>query len=94
MLTGHPPSSRNPSIYEINHELPFLDFLNLKNKSIFERRKDGTGGLTTFKTLLPAVARDLYKVPAVMELYEKRKEFDLIVVNHIFNEVSAEDDIL
>ncbi|XP_050693308.1 UDP-glycosyltransferase UGT5-like [Eriocheir sinensis] len=82
MLTGLPPSSKNPNIHEINHGLQYFG----DKKSMFEKGKDGIGGLGAFKFMLPALARELYKVPAVQQLYEKRKDFDLIVVNSLFNE--------
>ncbi|KAG0693713.1 hypothetical protein GWK47_027408 [Chionoecetes opilio] len=55
---------------------------------MFEFRKASAGGLETFKDLLPGLAKDLYKVPAVKKLYEKRKDFDLIVTDHLFNEIA------
>lgn len=84
MLSNNPKSSRHPNIYEFEHGLP--DF-NTDNMNMFDIRKDPTGGFTLFTIALPAIARKLYKVPKVKELYEKRKEFDLIIVNHMFNEV-------
>lgn len=90
MLTGLPPVSKNKNIYEINHELTYMSELTV---NMFERGKDAAGGLASFQVILPALARELYKVPAVKQLYEKRKDFDLIVVNHLFNEVSAKENI-
>ncbi|TOF71959.1 hypothetical protein CGJ15_27720, partial [Vibrio parahaemolyticus] len=37
--------------------------------------------------VLPTLARELYKVPVVKDLYKRRKEFDVIVIDHLFNEV-------
>ncbi|XP_050693307.1 UDP-glycosyltransferase UGT5-like [Eriocheir sinensis] len=82
MLTGLPPSSKNPNITEINHGLPFPD----DSRNRFKMSKHGVGSLSRYKNILPAIARELYKVPAVKQLYEKRKDFDLIVVNHLFSE--------
>ncbi|XP_050693304.1 UDP-glycosyltransferase UGT5-like isoform X2 [Eriocheir sinensis] len=83
MLTSLPSSSKNQNITEIKYELPHFSL-----KSSFERRNDGIGGLGLFKNILPAIARELYKVPAVKQLYEKRKDFDLIAVDHLFNELA------
>lgn len=58
------------------------------SKTVFEKGKSASGGLGVFAITLPAMAREMYKVPSVKQLYEKRKEFDLIIVNHMFNEVS------
>ena len=84
MLTGLPPSSKHPNITDINHEMPYVGDTT---RNMFEKGKS-SGGLATFMITLPAMARDMYNVPSVRKLYEKRKEFDLIIVNHMFNEVS------
>ncbi|KAG0703732.1 UDP-glucuronosyltransferase 2B28 [Chionoecetes opilio] len=55
---------------------------------MFEVRKASAGGLEIFKDVLPGLAKDLYKVPAVKKLYEKRKEYDLIITDHLFNEIA------
>ncbi|XP_042233287.1 UDP-glycosyltransferase UGT5-like isoform X2 [Homarus americanus] len=85
MLTNHPKSSKHPNIFEVTHGLPHF---REDNVNMFDSRKDPTGGLNIFVTALPAIARDMYKVKAVKDLYDKRKDFDLIVVNHMFNEVA------
>lgn len=83
MLTNHPKVSMHPNILESYHELPHMKLLDMFNKG-----KEMSGGLSTFGDFLPAMFRELYKLPSVKELYKKRKEFDLIIVNHMFNEVS------
>lgn len=83
MLGAFPGSSEHQGILEINHELQSLSDLPM-----FDMRKDGIGGLTLFQNRLPAMAQKLYTVPVVKKLYEKRKDFDLIIINHLFNEVS------
>lgn len=50
--------------------------------------KDNVGGLASFQVVLPTMAWEIYKVPSVKKLYEKRKDFDFMVVDHLFNEVS------
>lgn len=86
MLTNHPKSSKHPNIHEVTHGLPYF---REDGKNMFEVRKQSKmGGLQLFVDSLPLIARDMYQVPEVKELYERRKEFDLIVVNHMFNEVS------
>lgn len=87
MLTNHPKSSEHPNVHEVQHGL-----LRLKEEknNMFEVRSMGTmGGFQLLAETLPAVAREMYQVPVVKELYEKRKEFDLIVVSHRYNEVSV-----
>ncbi|XP_068216692.1 uncharacterized protein [Palaemon carinicauda] len=84
MLTNHNKPSKHPNIREINHGLS--DF-NTDNINMFEARKNPSGGFQLFKTALPSMARKLYQLPEVKEIYEKRKDFDLIVINHMSNEI-------
>ncbi|XP_064113058.1 UDP-glycosyltransferase UGT5-like [Macrobrachium nipponense] len=84
MLTNHNKPSKHPNIREINHG---LDDFNTDNMNMFEERKKPAGAFQLFKTALPSLARKLYQLPEVKELFEKRKEFDLIVINHMFNEI-------
>ncbi|MPC73228.1 UDP-glucuronosyltransferase 3A1 [Portunus trituberculatus] len=81
MITNHPKVSTHPNIHEIHHELR-----HMKLPDMFNKGKEMSGGLSAFRDFLPAMFRDLYKLPSVKHLYEKRKEFDLIIVNHMFNE--------
>lgn len=85
MLSGFQQSSENQNILEINHGITAF---SEATASMFSLRNDGVGGLSLFENYLPTLARELYKVPKVKQLYEKRKDFDLIVVDHLFNEVS------
>nr|XP_045604546.1 UDP-glycosyltransferase UGT5-like [Procambarus clarkii] len=85
MLTNHPKSTKHPNIHEVPHGLTHFREDNI---NMFDSRKDPTGGFQLFLDSLPPIARELYKVPVVKELYDKRKEFDLIIVNHMFNEVA------
>lgn len=84
ILSGLPPTSKHPNVTEINHELPHLgDNIN----DMFQHVNSLVGGWELFKIPLPAMARDIYKVPSVKKLYEKRKEFDLVVIDFMFNEI-------
>lgn len=83
MVTNYPNITQNPNILEIHHGLSHMKL------QMFDKMKENTGGMAQFQDFLPEMARDLYKVPSVKQLYEKRKEFDLIIVNHMFNEVSV-----
>ncbi|XP_042887614.1 uncharacterized protein LOC122263301 [Penaeus japonicus] len=85
MLANHPPALKHPNVQEINHGLPYFREENL---NMFETRENPGGAFAMFATALPAIARELYKVPKVKELYERRKDFDLIIINHMFNEVA------
>ncbi|XP_069959609.1 UDP-glycosyltransferase UGT5-like isoform X1 [Cherax quadricarinatus] len=82
MLSNSPKSTNHPNITDISHGLQHFQNINM-----FEYKDDWTTGFTMFEKVLPVIARDFYKVPLVKELYERRKEFDLFIVDHAFNEV-------
>lgn len=86
MVTNYPNISQNANILEVHHGLPYM---NVSKLQMFTKMNENTGGMAQFQYFLPDMARDIYKVPSVKQLYEKRKEFDLIIVNHMFNEVSV-----
>ncbi|XP_045595169.1 UDP-glycosyltransferase UGT5 isoform X2 [Procambarus clarkii] len=86
MLTNHRKIEKHhPNIHEFTHGLPDYQHENI---SMFDFLKDPTGGLSKHVKIAPIIARELYKVSAVKDLYEKRKEFDLIIVDQLFNEVA------
>ncbi|KAK8724734.1 hypothetical protein OTU49_017491, partial [Cherax quadricarinatus] len=62
MLTNQPKSSKHPNIEDIPHDLPYFKEGNI---NAFYRRKNHSRPMQAFETLLPAVARELYKVPVV-----------------------------
>ncbi|XP_042887611.1 UDP-glycosyltransferase UGT5-like [Penaeus japonicus] len=84
MLSSYPASSKNPNVLEINHGLKDFD---VEDMNLFESRNDPTGGFSSLQNTLPAMTKKLYKVPKVMELYEKRKTFDLIILDYTINEM-------
>ncbi|XP_063593604.1 UDP-glycosyltransferase UGT5-like [Penaeus indicus] len=84
LVVNHPPVSKHPNIEEIDHDLP--DF-KTESMDLFATRADPGGVFTLFQNALPKVARKLYKVPKVKELYDRRKEFDIVIIDHMFNEV-------
>lgn len=86
MLTDIPVASQHPNITEIQHGLAYF---SLAKKNMFVVRKnENYDGL---KRTMVSFAKNLYKVPAVKELYQRRKEFDLVIVSHKLNEVSIKD---
>ncbi|XP_069959565.1 UDP-glycosyltransferase UGT5-like isoform X1 [Cherax quadricarinatus] len=84
MLTNQPKSSKHPNIEDNTHDLPYFKDENI---NFFENRKSPSGAFQLFETSLPTLARELYKIPLVKDLYERRKEFDVIVIDQLFNEV-------
>nr|XP_053653615.1 UDP-glycosyltransferase UGT5-like [Cherax quadricarinatus] len=85
MLTNQPKSSKHPNIEDIPHDLPYF---RLDSINVFDNRKNQSRPMQILETVLPAVARELYKVPVVKDLYKKRKEFDVMVIDQLFNEVA------
>ncbi|XP_042861922.1 UDP-glucosyltransferase 2-like [Penaeus japonicus] len=84
MLSGYPASSKNPNVSEIDHGLK--DFHG-DDMNLFDFRNDPTGGFSMLGEILGPMVKKLYKIPEVMELYEKRKTFDLIIVDQKMNEI-------
>nr|XP_053656171.1 UDP-glucosyltransferase 2-like isoform X1 [Cherax quadricarinatus] len=82
MLTNHPKSSSHPNIDEVTHG---LEYINDENINMFNDRKQG---YKIMRESIVRLARDLYDVPVVKELYLRRKDFDLIVVSSLFNEMA------
>lgn len=86
MLTNIPVASKHPNITEINHGLSYFEDAK---RNMFEIRKnENFDGL---KKAMLSFAKNLYKVQSVAELFERRKEFDLIMVNYKFNEVGVQE---
>ena len=56
--------------------------------NVFEIENGLLKSLEFHTTALPLLARDLYDLPSVRELYDNRHDFDLVIVDHLFNEVS------
>nr|XP_053656458.1 UDP-glycosyltransferase UGT5-like [Cherax quadricarinatus] len=85
MLTNHHKSSKHPNIVEVPHNLTYT---KEESTNIFHDRATPTGIFQFMARVLPAAARDIYKIPAVKNLYNRRKEFDLVVINHMYNEAA------
>ncbi|XP_064112827.1 UDP-glycosyltransferase UGT5-like isoform X2 [Macrobrachium nipponense] len=85
MLTSYDIQHQNPNIREIPHGLPHYPDTNV---NMFNEAKKKTGIISVLKDRMCKMARDIYRVPHVKELYRKRKEYDLIVLDHLFNEFS------
>ncbi|XP_069996425.1 UDP-glycosyltransferase UGT5 [Penaeus vannamei] len=84
MLSSHPASSKNPNVAEVDHGLKDL---HDDNYNMFEFRDDPTARLLLLSDIYPAVVKKLYRIPEVIELYKKRKTFDLVIVDLMMNEM-------
>ncbi|KAF2358362.1 UDP-glucuronosyl/UDP-glucosyltransferase [Trinorchestia longiramus] len=85
MLNMWPPADDNPNITYIDHGLRYFDGNAL---NMFEVADHEDEMFQEFKILFSTIARELYEVPVVRELYSKRHQFDLMIVNSLFNEAA------
>ena len=76
----------HPKIKHYRHSLREFDFDSL---NMFEIGRDPTVMFKFFERTFPVLAAKIYDDPIVKDLYARRKEFDLIVVNWLFNNVSS-----
>lgn len=85
MLSNHPTADKYPNIRYVEHG---LEHFREENMDVFEMAVDPTDMFEHFETIFPKIAKDLYSVPEVKELYDKRKEFDVFIIDHLFNEAT------
>jgi len=85
ILSNHPPHDNNPNITYLTHGLPYVD---TEDMNAFTDMNDQLHMMRTFRTVLPMVARDMYDVPAVKDLYEKRDEFHVFIIDQMFNDIA------
>jgi len=83
MLSNHPLD--HP---KIEHYQSGLNRFDTDSMNMFEIAKDPATMFKFFENVFPLVAKEMYEDPIVKDLYKRRKEFDLIVINHMFNVVS------
>ncbi|KAA0184510.1 hypothetical protein HAZT_HAZT005992 [Hyalella azteca] len=84
MLSNQPAPDNNPNIRYIENPSKHVD---TDKVNAFEILGSPEKMFKTFTELIPKVAQEIYKVAEVADLYEKRREFDLIVIDALFNEV-------
>lgn len=83
MLTKFPPSLDHPNITELTYWRSIYE----ERLNFFEIRKHPLIFLARFRSELSSMARDLYNDTTVMELYHSRRDFDVVFVDALFNEV-------
>ncbi|XP_076042097.1 uncharacterized protein LOC143025997 [Oratosquilla oratoria] len=86
MLTNQAPSSKHPNIYEFTHGIRETDFDSL---NYFEFQEESEQILVPPAFIFEVLARKLYHIQEVKDIYNKRKEFDLIVIDSYINDVSS-----
>ncbi|XP_042858863.1 uncharacterized protein LOC122244975 [Penaeus japonicus] len=89
MLINHPLESRNPNITLVFHG---LSTFSAETVNMFKFREDVREIAKIYSAMLQPIVRKFYKVPKVKRLYERRKEFDLIIVFHMMNEVCTKPE--
>ncbi|CAL4063762.1 unnamed protein product, partial [Meganyctiphanes norvegica] len=91
LLSLEDPVTNHPNIVELVHltheELDGRE--EFKGQSKFDHRANPSAGFkTVLGRILEIIAQNLYNFPHIKELYARRHEFDLVVIDHIFNEVA------
>ncbi|XP_018013129.1 UDP-glycosyltransferase UGT5-like [Hyalella azteca] len=85
MLSTLPPADNNPDITYVDHGLKHFDTSDV---NMFEATENESEMFKDFEIIFSAIAKEIYGVPAVWELYKNRHKFDLIIINHLFSEVN------
>ncbi|XP_068216665.1 uncharacterized protein [Palaemon carinicauda] len=83
MLTSYDIKHKNSNIQEIPHGLPHYPKAQI---NMFDEAKRTSGIIGALKERMCKMARDIYQVPHVKELYRRRKEYDIIIIDHLFHE--------
>ncbi|XP_076042881.1 UDP-glycosyltransferase UGT5-like isoform X2 [Oratosquilla oratoria] len=84
MLTNQAPSSKHPNIYEFTHGIRETDFDSV---NCFEFLEEMEEALVPPAFIFEAFAKKLYQIQEVKDIYNKRKEFDVIVLDSYMNDV-------
>ncbi|XP_076057693.1 UDP-glycosyltransferase UGT5-like [Oratosquilla oratoria] len=83
ILSNLPPAMNHVNVQEIQHSVYSHDHM-----SPFELRGREMKTFSALAEILSEVARKLYTEPVVRDVYNRRKEFDVIIINHLMNEVA------
>ena len=84
VLVALPPVFDHPNINEVVIDLGALEH----DMNVFEYLETGDE-LKSFIMNLPVATQRIYKDPLALEIYEKRKSYDVILTDAVFNEVSG-----
>ncbi|XP_076049303.1 uncharacterized protein LOC143029976 [Oratosquilla oratoria] len=85
MIKNTDMKSRHPRIHEIRHN---LEYVNPSSVDFSQNWGKIDAAFQFFDECLPRLARDLYKVPKVMQIYKRRHEFDVVIIDQMFNEMA------
>ena len=84
MLSNHP--LENTKIEHFRHGLRFF---NEEDFNLFEMGRDPGKLFATMKELFKTLSEHMWDDAVVQDLYSRRQEYDLIVTDSLFNEVSG-----
>ncbi|XP_018018965.1 UDP-glycosyltransferase UGT5 isoform X2 [Hyalella azteca] len=84
MVSNSPLTEERPGLTHFENPLPHfkMDTINT-----FEMMDNMEEMFKLFNERLPLIAREIYDVPVIRDLYQRRKEFDLVILSSLFNEV-------
>lgn len=85
MLTGHEVSSPRKNIIALTHGLKYA---HTEHINMFELGRNNFEFVKLFSRTLADMSRDLYQTPVVSELYRRKDEFDVVIIDFFWNEVS------
>ena len=87
----HKMLDKNLKFTHLKHglaDLPELKDFDLDKVNLFELAKDEKTFFQNMLNVLTIAAGVVYDDPVVKELYNRREEFDLVIIDSIFNDVS------
>ncbi|KAF2356870.1 UDP-glucuronosyl/UDP-glucosyltransferase [Trinorchestia longiramus] len=85
ILNMWPPADDNPNITYIDHGLRHFDS---SDRNMFEAEENEKEMFQQLEIAFRAIARELHEVPVVRKLYNRRHQFDLMIVHSLFNEAA------
>ena len=88
MVSSMKPCFHHENATEIQHHI--YTTMTDENRNMFEihKDKDSKKGIEIFRESITTIAKEIYKIPEVAQLYQNRKKFDLFITDVNFNEVS------
>ncbi|XP_063608499.1 UDP-glycosyltransferase UGT5-like [Penaeus indicus] len=85
LLVNHEPTTPYPNVTEIYHG---LDHFKEEKFRLFSSRERPWEIFRLLREGLPAMTRDLYRNPAVWDLYLRRTQFDVVFIDNFYNQMA------
>ncbi|CAL4087134.1 unnamed protein product, partial [Meganyctiphanes norvegica] len=88
LLAMDEPVTNHPNIVELMHvsREEVMGSEEFKGHTMFDYRTNPSGPLASVKKMIDITAQKLYNFPHIKELYARKNEFDLVVIDQKFNE--------